>query len=156
MITPDEFRKLALRLQETVEQQHQGHPDFRVGGKVFATLGWPDTAWGMVKLPIEEQKTRVATQPGIFEPAPGAWGRRGSTKIRLAAAEIDLIENVLQVAWGNVAEKSHAKTQSRLRPISPFSYVGQVAPLIGFAQSFALFSGNFWFLSFLCALGRRS
>jgi hypothetical protein len=118
MITPDEFRKLALRLPETVEQQHQGHPDFRVAGKVFATLGWPDTAWGMVKLPIEEQKTRVATQPEVFEPAPGAWGQRGSTKIRLAAAKIDLIEQVLRVAWGNAApkpntEKSHAKPQRR-------------------------------------------
>jgi hypothetical protein len=118
MITPDEFRELALRLPETVEQQHQGHPDFRVAGKVFATLGWPDTAWGMVKLPIEEQKTRVGTQPEVFEPAPGAWGQRGSTKIRLAAAEIDLIEQVLRVAWGNVApkpntEKSHAKPQRR-------------------------------------------
>jgi hypothetical protein len=117
-MTPDEFRKLALRLPETVEQQHQDHPDFRVGGKVFATLGWPDTAWGMVKLPIAEQKTRVATQPEIFEPAPGAWGQRGSTKIRLAAAEIDLIEQILRIAWGNVApkpntEKSHAKTQRR-------------------------------------------
>ena len=112
-MTPDEFRKLALRLPETVEQQHQGHPDFRVGGKVFATLGWPDTAWGMVKLPIEEQKTRVTAQPEVFEPAPGAWGQRGSTKIRLAAAEIDLIEQVLRIAWRNVAEKSHAKTQRR-------------------------------------------
>src|ERR1700678_56411 len=113
MITPDEFRKLALRLPETVEQQHQGHPDFRVGGKVLATLGWPDNAWGMVNLPIEEQKTRVATQPAVFEPASGAWGQRGSTKIRLAAAEIDLIEQVLRIAWGNVAEKSHAKAQRR-------------------------------------------
>jgi hypothetical protein len=100
-MTPDEFRKLALRLPETVEQQHQGHPDFRVGGKVFATLGWPDAAWGMVKLPTEEQKTRVAVQPGVFEPAPGAWGQRGSTKIRLAAAEIDLIEHVLRVSPRN-------------------------------------------------------
>jgi hypothetical protein len=114
MMTPDEFRKLALRLPETVEQQHQGHPDFRVGGKVFATLGWPDSAWGMVKLPTEEQKTRVATQPGVFEPAPGAWGQRGSTKIRLAAAEIDLIEHVLRVAWGNVAPKRlHGSTEAQ-------------------------------------------
>jgi hypothetical protein len=118
-MTPDEFRKLALRLPETVERQHQGHPDFRVGGKVFATLGWPDTAWGMVKLPIEEQKTRVATQSEVFEPAPVAWGQRGSTKIRLAAAEIDLIEQALRVAWANVAEKSHAKPRRRKEKRKP-------------------------------------
>jgi hypothetical protein len=118
IMTPDEFRTLALRLPETVEHQHQGHPDFRVGGKVFATLGWPDTAWGMVKLPIAEQKTRVATHPGVFEPAPGAWGQRGSTKIRLAAAEIDLIEPVLRIAWDNVApKKSHAKQTSPHLPL---------------------------------------
>jgi len=72
----------------------------------------------MVKLPIEEQKTRVATHPGVFEPAPGAWGQRGSTKIRLAAAEIDLIESVLRIAWGNVArKKSHAKQTSPHLPL---------------------------------------
>jgi hypothetical protein len=62
-MTPDDFRKLALRLPEVVEQQHQGHPDFRIHGKVFATLGWPDSAWGMIKLPIQEQEKYAAAQP---------------------------------------------------------------------------------------------
>ncbi len=105
MMTPDEFRELALRLPETVEQQHHGHPDFRVRGKVFATLGWPDAAWGMVKLPFEEQEMRVATAPHVFEPVPGTWGRRGSTKVRLAAADRDMIERALHVAWRHVAPK---------------------------------------------------
>jgi hypothetical protein len=104
-MSPDDFRKLALRLPEVVEQQHQGHPDFRICGKVFATLGWPDSAWGMVKLPIEEQEKYMANQPFAFEPVPGAWGRRGSTKIRLATATPNAVEQALLTAWRHVAPK---------------------------------------------------
>jgi hypothetical protein len=67
----------------------------------------------MVKLPIAEQKELVASQPEVFEPAPGAWGQRGSTKIRLAAAESDLIEQALRVAWGNVAPKISRKAAKK-------------------------------------------
>ena len=104
-MTPDEFRDLALRLPEVVERQHQGHPDFRLRGKVFATLGWPDAAWAVVKLPPEEQEMRVAAEPGVFEPVPGAWGRRGSTKVRLAAADESAVRGALRAAWRNVAPK---------------------------------------------------
>ena len=104
-MSPDDICKLALRLPEVVEQQHQGPPDFRVCGKVFATLGWPDRAWGMVKLPIEEQQKCTAAQPSVFEPVPGAWGRRGSTKIRLAAATQNAVEQALLAAWRHVAPK---------------------------------------------------
>jgi hypothetical protein len=104
-MTPDDFRKLALRLPEVVEQQHQGHPDFRIHGKVFATLGWPDSAWGMVKLPIQEQEKRTAAQPSVFEAASGAWGRRGSTKIRLAGATPSAVEQALLAAWHQAAPK---------------------------------------------------
>ena len=109
---PDDFRKLALRLPEVVEQQHQGHPDFRICGKVFATLGWPDSAWGMVKLPIEEQQKYTTAQPFVFEPVPGAWGRRGSTKIRLAAATPNAVEQALLTAWRHVAPKRLAAKYS--------------------------------------------
>jgi hypothetical protein len=104
-MTPDDFRRLALRLPEVVEQQHQGHPDFRIHGRVFATLGWPDSAWGMVKLPIEEQQKHTAAQPSVFEAASGAWGRRGSTKIRLAGATPSAVEQALLTAWRHVAPK---------------------------------------------------
>jgi hypothetical protein len=102
---PDDFRKLALRLPEVVEQRHQGHPDFRIGGKVFATLGWPDNAWATVKLPVEQQQKYAAAQPSVFEPVPGAWGKRGSTKIKLAAAAPDAVEEALLTAWRHVAPK---------------------------------------------------
>jgi hypothetical protein len=112
MMTPDDFRKLALLLPETVEQEHQGHPDFRVRDKVFATLGWPDIEWGVVKLPIAEQKTCVALHPKVFEPVAGVWGQRGSTKVRLAAAEMDVVRDALRIAWRNVAPKQlHARVE---------------------------------------------
>lgn len=82
-MTADEFRKLALSLPEAIEGAHMGHADFRVGNRIFATLGWPDEHWGMVKLTPEEQELRVEAEPDVFAPVKGAWGRRGSTNVRL-------------------------------------------------------------------------
>lgn len=104
-MTPNDFRRLALQLPETVEQGHGKHPDFRVRGKVFATLGWPDAGWGVVKLTPEEQELRTKAEPMVFEPVPGAWGRRGYTKVKLArASELDL-QSVLRAAWCGIAPK---------------------------------------------------
>jgi hypothetical protein len=88
-MSPDDFRKLVLRLPEVVEQQHQEHPDFRIGKKVFATLGWPDSAWAMIKLPLEEQQKYTAAQPSVFEPVPGAWGtaRKHQNQTRYSRSE---------------------------------------------------------------------
>jgi hypothetical protein len=104
-MTADEFRKLALALPEAVEVGHMGHPDFRVGGKVFATLGYPDAAWAMVKLSAEEQAVRVEAAPALFRPANGAWGRRGATLVRLDAADPGAVRGALDAAWRNVAPK---------------------------------------------------
>jgi hypothetical protein len=103
-VTADEFRRLALSLPETSEGAHQRHPDFRVGGKIFATLG-PDGEWGMVKLPTDRQASRVSQQPKVFEPFNGAWGRQGATKIHLAFAESETAQIVLIEAWRNVAPR---------------------------------------------------
>jgi hypothetical protein len=84
-MTPDQFRKLALALPGAVEGEHMRHPDFRVGGRIFASLG-PDLTWGMVKLGEEEQQAFVRAEPEVFEPGPGAWGRGGATYVRLKAA----------------------------------------------------------------------
>jgi hypothetical protein len=73
-MTANRFRKLALALPETVEQSHMGHPDFRVGGKIFASLG-PDEDWGMVRLTPEEQASYVRTDADAFTPFKGAWGQ---------------------------------------------------------------------------------
>lgn len=71
----DEFRAIALSLPEASEGAHMDHPNFRVGGKIFATLG-PEEEWGMVKLLPDQQAAYMRAEPGVFEPAKGAWGRR--------------------------------------------------------------------------------
>src|SRR5437899_8211320 len=72
------FRRIALSMPDVVEASHVGHPDFRVGGKVFATLGYPNARWAMVKLKPEQQATLVAAKPDVFTPVAGGWGRKGS------------------------------------------------------------------------------
>ena len=80
------------------------HPDFRVGGKIFATLG-PKEAWGMVKLTPELQTSFVRAMPKVFEPVKGAWGRRGCTYVHLAAADREAVREALHEAWRNTAPK---------------------------------------------------
>ncbi len=101
-MTADKFRSLALSLPEVCESAHMNHPDFRVGGKIFATLG-PNGDWGMVKLTPDEQATFLNAEPGVFEPASGAWGRSGSTIITLRRAKISLVRQALIAAWRNIA-----------------------------------------------------
>ncbi|HEY7410434.1 MAG TPA: MmcQ/YjbR family DNA-binding protein [Vicinamibacteria bacterium] len=97
------FRRLALQLPEAVEVGHMGHPDFRVGGKIFATLGYPDAGWGMVKLTPDQQEALVSAEPGVFSPVKGGWGRRGATGVRLRAATARTLRTALAAAWRNVA-----------------------------------------------------
>jgi hypothetical protein len=101
-MTPEAFRRLALNLPETIESAHMGHPDFRVAGRIFATLG-PGEAWGMVKLTRQQQKAFVLAQPKVFEPINGAWGRGGCTKIILKAATKTTLTPALVAAWRNTA-----------------------------------------------------
>jgi hypothetical protein len=103
-----EFRKVALSLPETIEAEHMKHPDFRVAGKIFATL-WPDNKWGMVKLTPEQQAEFISDEPEMFEPVNGAWGRRGATKIRFAAANKSVVKRALIAAWRNTAPKTLSK-----------------------------------------------
>src|SRR5947209_4863187 len=107
-MTADEFRKLALRFPEASEAAHMGHPDFRVRGKIFATLG-PDEDWGMVKLTADQQASFVRTDPDVFQPFRGAWGRRGCTKVCLAAAQEWTVRQALLAAWRNTAPKRLAQ-----------------------------------------------
>jgi hypothetical protein len=100
VITPAQFRALALSLPGAVEQAHQAHPDFRVNTKVFATLGYPDDGHAMVKLTPEQQAVLVAAEPAMFRPANGAWGRRGSTLMALAEVDETTAFSALRMAWG--------------------------------------------------------
>ncbi len=105
-MTKSEFRRIALALPSVVETSHMGHPDFRVGKRIFATLGYPDEAWGMVKLTPEQQQVLVAAEPKIFRPVPGGWGRKGSTNVKLAAADATTLGSALTMAWKNIAPKT--------------------------------------------------
>jgi len=103
-MTAEQFRSLALSLPEATEEAHMGHPDFRVGGKIFATLG-PDEDWGMVKVTPAEQADLVKREPSVFHPANGAWGERGCTIVRLAPAKERTVRPALIAAWRNTAPK---------------------------------------------------
>jgi len=81
-----------------------GHPDFRVRGKIFATLG-PNEEWGMVKLTPEQQRAFVQDEPKVFQPFNGAWGARGCTKVRLLPAKKQTVRRALVAAWRNTAPK---------------------------------------------------
>ena len=96
---------MALSLPEVEERGHMDHSDFRVGGKIFATLGYPDKSWGMVKLTPELQRNFIQANPNAFVPANGAWGVRGSTVIRLKAANADAVHEAMTAAWLSRAPK---------------------------------------------------
>src|SRR5437899_2858631 len=104
-MTANKFRKLALSLPETAENAHMGHPDFRVGGKIFATLGHAGRGSGMVKLTPSQQTEFVAAEPEVFEPVSGGWGRQGATTVHLAAAKEAVVRRALIAAWRNAAPK---------------------------------------------------
>ena len=107
-MTSDDFRRMALELPEAVESAHMSHPDFRVRGKIFATLPYPDKDWGMVKLTPEQQTTFVRTEPAVFVPVKGGWGRRGATHVVLEEGEEPSVRQALIMAWRNVAPKKLA------------------------------------------------
>jgi hypothetical protein len=83
-----------------------GHPDLRVAQRVFATLGYPDKRWGMVKLTPEQQRILVESEPELFIPVPGGWGRGGATGVRIAAADRATLQSALTMAWKNAAPKA--------------------------------------------------
>jgi hypothetical protein len=104
-MTADDFRRLALSFPETSESAHMGHPDFRVAGKIFATLAHPDRDWAMVKLTPEQQEEIVRTDPAAFTPVKGGWGRQGATHVHLKAAKKALLAQAITAAWRNRAPK---------------------------------------------------
>jgi hypothetical protein len=113
-MTPNEFRSLALSLPEAAESAHMGHPDFRVCGKVFASL-LPEQAplspefGGMVKLTPEQQASFIDAHPDSFRPANGAWGLRGYTVVRLCDIQEPTAREALTLAWRNTAPKRLAQ-----------------------------------------------
>src|ERR1700684_2415557 len=101
-----DFRRIALLLDGAEEGSHMGSPDFRVGGKIFATLASQDQGYGNLMLTPDVQAAFLEDQPDVFVPVAGGWGRMGATHIRLAAANPDLLSGALTTAWKLRVEKT--------------------------------------------------
>jgi hypothetical protein len=95
----EDFRRMALSLEGTEERSHMGQPDFRVGGRIFATLASAAQGYGNLMLTPEQQAAFVQELPEVFVPIAGGWGRMGMTHIRLSAANKDVLAGALQAAW---------------------------------------------------------
>ncbi len=103
-MTIAQFRRIALSMPEAEESAHMGHPDFRVKGKIFATLFPRDNVtWGMVKLRPEQQRRFVKSNPETFEPVKGGWGKGGATQVRLKSAKGSALRSAMITAWRNIA-----------------------------------------------------
>jgi hypothetical protein len=107
-MTPNEFRRIALGMEGAVEGEHMAHPDFRANGRIFATIS-ADAKWGMVALTPEQQREFMRDDPETFVPAAGAWGRGGSTMVKLASAEGDAVGEAMTLAWQEIAKKAAKK-----------------------------------------------
>ncbi len=99
---PEDVRALALMLPGVEEGAHRGHPDFRIGGRIFATL-WVDEERVVLKFPAEHQALSVEAEPDLFEPVEGAWGRRGWTNLFLDGADEETLRGALLAAWRALA-----------------------------------------------------
>jgi hypothetical protein len=103
-MTANGFRRIALGLEDAVEGSHMNHPDFRVKGRIFATLRPGDL--GMVVLTPEQQSRFVAEHPQAFAPENGAWGARGCTRVHLKAADGESVGEAMTLAWQNVRARA--------------------------------------------------
>jgi len=113
--SPNTFRRLALALPGAVESSHMGAPDFRIDGKIFATLAYGAKGLGTLKLTLEQQAEFLADAPEHFTPAPGGWGRMGMTLARLDAPE-SVLAGALSTAFHNVLSKQSAKKKPAAKP----------------------------------------
>ena len=108
-MTPAGFRRLALGFDGAVEQAHQGHPDFRAHGRIFATLGYPDKKHAMIVLAPDQQQRCVADSPTVFIPVKGKWGEKGCTLVHLPSADAETAGEALTLAW----QGTRARTDKR-------------------------------------------
>src|ERR1017187_3172060 len=117
-MTADDFRRISLNLPDTAEGSHFNHADFRVGGKIFATLGLEREGFGVLLLTPEQQAGMGEDEPEIFSPVPGGWGRQGSTRVCMAKVTPDILEAALQTAWRLKVAKPRKPRKKEPRRIS--------------------------------------
>jgi hypothetical protein len=113
-VTPADFRRLALSLPDTAEGSHFNVADFRVGGKIFATLAYEKDGCGVLLLTPEQQAGVIGDAPAIFLPVPNKWGEKGATLVRLAKVKPDVLEGALRMACMNKQNK-HTKQRKTLK-----------------------------------------
>jgi hypothetical protein len=111
----EDFRRIALSLEGAEESSHMGAPDFRVGGRIFATLASQSQGYGNLMLTLEQQAAFVEELPEVFLPIAGGWGRMGATHIRLAAASEDVLAGALRTAWKLRLEKNARPGRKKTR-----------------------------------------
>ena len=114
MLSADDFRRIALGMKNAVEGAHMGHPDFRVDGRIFATIH-PDREFGMVKLTPDQQRDVMRDSPRAFTPENGAWGRQGCTRVRLDAVDEDILGEAMTLAWQNTVRAPSARPRQARR-----------------------------------------
>jgi hypothetical protein len=112
MLTARDFRRIVLGLRDTIESAHMGHPDFRVNGRIFASLTSDETR-GMVVLTPEQQQRFVREAPSAFEPESGAWGRAGCTRVHLPSADEEAVGEAATLARQNAIAKGPTRSQSK-------------------------------------------
>jgi hypothetical protein len=110
-MTLEAFRRLVLSMPNAEERSHMRHPDFRVGGKIFATACYPDERWAMVKLPAAQARKIIRSDPETFRPAAGAWGRGGSTLVLLSNAKASILKPAVVEAWRNAQSRAPQRSK---------------------------------------------
>ena len=113
--TPKDFRRIALSLEGAEEGSHMGAVDFRVGGRIFATLASQAQGYGNLALTPEQQAAFCDELPDVFVPIAGGWGRMGMTHIVLAQASEDVLRGALETAW-RLRVEANARTKKRRTP----------------------------------------
>jgi hypothetical protein len=117
-MTAEQFRRLIMLLPAAEEHEHHRHPDFRVAGKIFATMGYPDASRAMVRLTPEQQAEFIHDHPEVFSPCAGKWGEQGATSIDLKKARKAVIQRALEAArqnaqWAALAASTRSRSTSK-------------------------------------------
>jgi hypothetical protein len=112
-MTGSDFRRIALGMTGATEGSHFGNADFRVGGRIFATLSLEREGYGVLLLTPDQQAGMVRDEPAVFSPVPGGWGRNGSTRVLLAKVAPDVLEDALRTAWQNRVAKNAGTSKVR-------------------------------------------
>jgi hypothetical protein len=112
-MTVADFRRIALSMEGAEESSHMGSPDFRVGGRIFATLAHQDEGYANLMLTPDQQAEFVEELPEVFLPVSGGWGRNGATHIRLAKANKDVLTGALQAAWKTRSDKNRKTARKK-------------------------------------------